>query len=76
MLQKNNMLSKFTKHQSWSSKIETDMSVESSDSEEDIVHQTPERWWQNGLKKSLEILKEFRVSCHRQLDLLSNQMYW
>lgn len=48
------MQSKSTKHQFSSSKTETDTLVESSDSEEDIVHQILEKWWQNGQKKSSE----------------------
>lgn len=49
------MLSKSIKLLSLYSKTEIDTSVESSDSEEDIVHLILERWLLNGLKKSLEI---------------------
>lgn len=61
MWQRNNMLLKSIKLPSSYSKTEIDTSVESLDSEEDIVHQIPERWLLNGLKKSLETLRESKV---------------
>ncbi len=68
------MLSKSTKPQSWSSRIEIDMSVDSSDSEEDIAHLIQEKWWQSGLKNSSETLKESKESFPLLSVLLSNPM--
>jgi hypothetical protein len=52
---KRNMPLKFTKPPSWFLRIEIDMLAASSDSEEGIVHQIPEKWWRNGPKNNSEI---------------------
>jgi hypothetical protein len=52
MLQEKSMLLKSTKHPFSYLKIEIDMSVDNSDSEEDIVHQIQGKWLLNGLKNN------------------------
>ncbi len=49
---KNSTPSKYTKHLSWSLKTETDMSKESSDSEEATARAIQERWSACGLKNN------------------------